>query len=677
MLLATGLLLFPPGITGQDQSEIRFVNIGKMYIAPNSVADKATVYIPDALSMKGTEVNVKQHGITSLGGHFHNDVEANNIFDTESTGTFRFCSTSISQWIMGTADREVCYIAFPNVEVQNPASVQLSSTMGMDVKSLLLTRGKIVLKSIPVDDVSSNVAHMRVLGNVSYNHDAPVIADKGVVEVELDLQTQGGRERHFFGFSSPYRKMYADYFAFCYLARPDSKGLFGSTGKTIIDPSYPLQSGEAYLVAQDVFGEAGLTRDQEYESSEFSDRMKDMLLLNRWVMNTSINVVPGLLGNNSPYTDEELCTTDVPLSLESGYNYIGNPYTSPLDVTSLLDDETTGTDPWQVTRGTAGNLRARFWLLQGGLTVPTSAAENYNPETQRFRLAASWMVAQKVGDTYTLEGIGPSERILLEPMQIMRLQAKATTMTIPASKQSHGKGVFLRSAAQSGPDDELLLQVMDTDTRAYDRLCVVFRPATSLDSGDNFDCEKIFNFSGGLSQIHTPSADGKNLMVSVVPTQTGSLPVSLTPCDREKEVTLSAHRLASLHSPEGIWLEDLLTGDIIDLTQHHNYRFTTRPDDNTGRFVLHFTRKIPSGIEPITNSSLYVSYNKGIISISGLTNLDKGSLINVYDLQGRIVLSTSIQTDEHLLNIPFNTTAGMYIIKVSGKRSHTSKFLCQ
>lgn len=653
---------------------VTFLNTGKMSIG-RYADEKASLYVPNSMEMKGAEVEIRQDGIAELDGNFLNNVTANNVFDASSTGWFRFKGTTL-QSIQGTANRGESYIAFPNMEVFNSGGVELDHLMGMNVKDLNLAKGKLILRSKAVDGVEneSYLAHMQVEGNITYNREATAIADKGVVEVELDLTTQGGRSRHFFSFSSPYKKMYADYFAFNYLLKPDY--YFGKSGvpsqKTIIDPWHPLRSGEAYLVGQDVFGEENLTKDDPYKDSEYTDRVDQFLRLNRWSMEgSSINVAPRYV--EDAYV-EELNTGDVTIHLENQpkyyENYIGNPFTAPLDVTSLLN-ETSSMDPqenpWQITRGGSGKLRPFVQILNGGTLTKV-----VDVDKKEFSVLANWLVAQNVGGTYTLEGANTAP-ILIEPLQIFRVQALESTMVIPASMQRHGTGTMLRGALPV-VDDELLLQVVDEDTKAYDRMCIVFRENGSLSSKDEYDVEKVFNYTGGTTQLYTPSSDGKNMTVNVIPQTTTSLAFNVSPCAETKEVELTAHRLQSLHSPQAVCLEDLRTGVITDLTQEASYRFTTYPGDDADRFVLHF-QKATTGIDQQDRLPLRAVYHNHTITVSGLGAPDEGATLFVSDLQGRVVLKTSIDAQSSHFDVPFSGTQGVYIVNVSGKRTITTKIV--
>ncbi len=669
---------------GQTQTEdntVRFVNYGKMNVTENPAGqNKTTLYIPQSLSVIGNSVSILQDGISTLGGNFNNDVTVNNVFDASSTGTFRFYGTIAVQNIQGTANRNNSYINFPNVEVDKLAGyVKEASFMGMNSDNLLLTMGKLQLDSKLADqgvDHQTQVANLLVNGTVTYNTTVEDRKQKGVVEILLALPSeQTERQFNFIAFSSPYKTMYADYFSYWMLGAPTNTGLFGDTKTAISDPTYALTSGRGHVVGQDVFeDDVEYYQNQPiYSGSSFNDRATSLLTLNRWAdpfYGSTVNVAQKTGKITTAYI-EEIQTADVLISLKAGYNYLGNPYTVPLDISKLLEKETdVVNDPWKITRsqedGRDDQLFAAVWVMDQMSSKITNALQH------KFTVNATWSIAQKSGSTYTRNGDIPS----IAPMQTFVVWAeKDATITIPKSERKHGNINFLRNA-DNGPVDELLLEVVDADTKAYDRMCVVFRPDASMKAGDPYDAYKRFNNSGTLSQIYNRSADGYDMMVNVIPSTQDSMLVSLTPANQFKEVTLSAYRLNSLVSPQGVWLKDLKTENYIDLAAEEFYTFNTEPNDTKDRFVLYFTNKYSTDDYRIELSPLHAVYYNSLLSVSGITTQDAGSSLGIYDMQGRVVHRSDLpETSRYTFSLQLQP--GAYIVKITGKRSLTTKILAK
>jgi hypothetical protein len=205
-------------------------------------------------------------------------------------------------------------------------------------------------------------------------------------------------------------------------------------------------------------------------------------------------------------------------------------------------------------------------------------------------------------------------------------------------------------------------------------MCVVFRNHASLHATDAYDAYKYINTSKGVSQIYTTSPDNADLITSVISGEEETLPVKLIPSAIEQEVELTASRLETLVSPEAVQLEDLKTGDIVDLTKQ-SYLFTTVPNDNPDRFVLHF-KDVLGAATDLKSKALkplsVLSRNNELI-IQGLDDTDTGSQLLVYDTQGQL-LQQAIVTQAPEMRLPLSLSEGVYILRLQGKRVFTIKF---
>ena len=663
LLFFYGGLLFPLWMSGQDPSPVRFVNTGKMYVTGVAAT---SLYVPASIRMLGDKVDVIQNGRTELGGDFVNDVTSGNIFEDASTGWYYFRG-DVAQWIKGSASKQTGYINFPNVETFNRASVSLDAMMGMNVNTLKLSEGKFVLKSKPDDSrpaTSSQQAHLLVKNGVIYTRGAATPQQNGVVEVELFLGDS--RDKKFFGWTSPYRRTYSDYMFYNYLTEPSPAGLFGDLRQTIIDAEYSLLPGHGYLIGQGVYG-ANVDRewpDDRWSEAKFEDRFTDTLTFNRYTFN-DIQKKSIAVASYRPdsYTDEELNTGDITIPLNAaGYHYLGNPYTTPLDMSGFVRAEYSRNNPWGVTRGSSGqeDVYNMFWVISNGY------ASNVDDANMTFRINVSYLVCQDEGST-----LSPyNDDLLIAPMQLFLVYAnKATDFTIPKSERTHGDAPFLRSS-RLALNNELLIEVTDLTTKGFDRACVLFRPDASAVAANRFDAQKMFNRSGGVNQIWLPSR-GADLSVSVVPYETAALEVAWQPSAVPQECTMRAYRMESLTVPECVLLEDRQTGTLTDLSVNPDYTFQSDPTDRPDRFALHF--KAPTGLDNQTEGVLSCYYNKTgrEIVIRGAEASDAQSIVTVYDTQGRQIKQTFVENGI----IPFDATAGVYIVKVTGKRGLNAKII--
>jgi hypothetical protein len=484
--------------------------------------------------------------------------------------------------------------------------------------------------------------------------------------------TTKGREGKFMGFSPPFKKMYADYFTYNYLLAPDENGLGGATGNAILNADYPLEAGRGYIIGQNVYGYTGendylMNPAWNLTADSYANRMRDTLLMNRYSLK-GVHIVDASgypITKADAYTGESLNTGDVIIPLKAGYNYLGNPYTCPLDLSALTQDKSSA-DIWGVTRdardamATTVDIYAGYWVMHSGQKTTANAAN------KTFSISVSYGIGQATGSTVVTDS--------LPPMQLFLLYAwKDCTLKIPASARTHGKANFLKSS--NTITDELLLEVKDQTTEGFDRMCVVFRNHASKNATDAYDAYKYINTSKGVSQIYTTSPDNADLITSVISKDEETLPVKLIPSAVEQEVELTASRLETLVSPEAVQLEDLKTGDIVDLKQQ-SYRFTTNPADNPNRFVLHFRDVLgaATGLKSLKSlMPLSVFSKDNELVIQGLEDCDTGSQLLVYDMQGQL-LQQAIVTQTPEMRLPVSLSEGVYILRLQGKRVFTLKF---
>jgi hypothetical protein len=604
------------------------------------------LYVKDSLYIKGDfyaekNSNIYQKGKTVLTGDFTNNVTNGNVFTTtkpaDNTGSFEFRGTSAQQ-IKGTVSKDK-YINFPDtLRINNAAgTVTMLPTMAATTKVVDIQNGRLILDSEAVVANSSNNAHLLV---------DKVITNPNAIQVNLALGNNY-QQKKLVGFTPPFEKMYADYFFYNFLSRPTTKGLFGNDGRLITNPRTLLKPGLGYIVGMGIVpvGDPYYTEvlDPRWSGADFSKRVTDKFLFSRAVAEPSFSkyldeqVTPGYIAGEKLVTDN---VNGIPL--ESGFNYLGNPYMAPLDLTDIIEGATS-TD-W----GAADNtLDTKFYVLSSGTGTYANS---------KFTFSASYLVNQKVGST-TLSTKS------VAPMQMFIVKANtATTIRIPKNKRKHdATATFLRSANYE-ITDELLIETTDSETSAYDRLCIVFRNVATLKSDDPFDALKIFNRSGGVNQIYTRSSDNKDMTVSVIPPTTEKLPMYFSPALLPQQVTLKADRLNSLVSVSYVMLEDTKTGTLTDLMRTPSYTFTSSPVDQPDRFILHFTSNPMTGADNITKVAPYASYERGLIQVYGLQKSDRGSDVSVYNMQGQLIHRQHLTETSPLL-IHKYLTNGVYMVK--------------
>ncbi|MDR2389025.1 MAG: hypothetical protein LBD89_04475 [Tannerellaceae bacterium] len=624
------LWLIPLG--GSAREKITFFNQGDLYV------ENALYIRGDFRAMEASAVC--QSGTTSLTGDFINDVKTGRVFTTEATknrGVFEFCGTT-PQRITGSAPKER-YIHFPDTLRVRNDTVLMQPNRAATTKVADIRSGRLILES-EAENGRSVTAHLLVENEVMTHPNA--------IQVNLDLG-DNYQKKKLVGFTPPFERLYADYFFFNLLSRPTARGLFGNDGRLITSPLTPLNPGEGYLLGLGVIAEGDpyFTEriDPRWAGADPARRVKEKFQFFRGVAEPNFSrylnetLAPGYV------TGEKLVVGDVkPIRLERGFNYLGNPYMAPLDLSDILQGSTSS--DWGVPDNT---LKKAFYVLSQG---------EASYENSRFVFSASYLVSQEQGST-TLNSRS------VAPMQMFIVATDTpVNLTLPAGKRRHdSSAVFLRSTRYE-TTDELLLETTDEQTGAYDRTCLVFRSNATLQATDPFDTQKIFNHSGGVNQLYTLSSDDKELMVSVIPTTTERLPLYFIPARLPQRVSLRAGRLNSLTSVSHIFLEDLQTGRLVNLMQTPCYTFDASPSDPIGRFVLHFTPNPATGTdEPSAPATLpRASYREGQVRIDGFRESDRGSEVALYNIQGKLLHRQRLE-EIAPCRIPATLPKGIYVVR--------------
>ena len=664
------LSLFSVSVT-----EAQVYHAGKITVGTPAVADGASWRVEGDLKMvQASEIkHAATTGKTVLGGSLINNVTAGHVF-SQRNGTFEFRGTKV-QRIGGTADKTANYIEFPaDVIVNNSntahsndsAVVILHPDMGATVKNLTLIKGRLVIDS-KVNGEKTDIAHLLVEagGAVNYTrYNAPATRhNDGIIQVNLAMGSNATQGR-LAGFSSPFETLYADYFFFNFLSIP-TQSTFFSGNKDIwnLNPKLEMTAGRGYVLGQGIVPHTDAAyysshKNSAYSTANFADVAKERFSFARLFAPASLtSFVNGdaAITAAKKFTGERINTSTVNVPIQEGFNYLGNPFTAPLDLTTFVN---MNTSDWGTF--TTYEMEPAFYIL-----TPGSTGQYLGNEV--FSFTSSYLVGQKVGSTVDSK--------VLAPMQMFAVKKRTSgtnTFKINAGARTHGQVSFLRSDEET-VENELLIETKDKDTGGFDRLCVVFRKEASLKAEDLYDAEKLFNTTGGVNQIYTLSEDNVKLTTNTVPNTTPRLTMYFEPSSKMQEVTLNADRTNSLRAISQVVLEDRKTGVKTDLIANPAYTFISSPSDNVDRFILHFTHN-PMGMETLQGDATpYAYYNSNTVYVNRLRNADIGQQMKLYSMQGQLLHSQKVtKTDPCRVYKPLGT--GIYIVKVEGN-PHVMKLI--
>lgn len=726
------------------QSPVVFYNQGFVY-AKGTGNDKTSIYIDGSFravtDKEGSTVNstsdiIVESSRVVLKGDFINDVSSKTVFSNPSTvanaGVLEFSGAAqqkITYTGAGTTKpngkKGENWINFPNLEINNSNQVVMDSRLAAKTKNINLAKGWLVLESAvanttldggyaeikPADQTI--LAHLNVEGAVTYNWVPTTAADRGFIQVNFAVPADEGDplEKSLVGFGSPFKEIRADYFMFNTLMAPvngESTGAGFTRNPSITNPTTVLKAGVGYALAIDVFGADQDRYPIKYAGINFDQRNTNGYRFNRSDFNTVNQYNEEFSTTNEAYVNETLNTEDVtiaiPTSGKPGYYYFSNPYTTPLDVSELLQttaDNAVDATSWGVKVSGSNLCRDHHLFNQVWVLNSSSTAQPASTSGSIVKFKYSYEVASETGGTYVGSLEGNSEN-LIAPLQMFvvwgtpNLVTKGS-FTIPKSQRSMSNTPFLRSSEEKKErKDDFILEFRDMKSKSYDRLSVVVRPKAELDKGSFRNIERIessVSQEGGLrtstydvcnvvqnssSQVFTKDKKGEAMTVQFFPLEeTTSIPVYCVPPAEKQEIQILGLRLGTKDKVETLILEDKRAKKNFDLLPDEIYTTTSYPDDHIlypeGRFVLHLRNQ--TGIDGDKPESAIYAYQTGDqITVAGLMAEDFGGRLELFDVNGRLI-NTKTVSDYTEVFMKNHMETGVYLIRLTSDRVQFVKLL--
>ncbi len=297
----------------------------------------------------------------------------------------------------------------------------------------------------------------------------------------------------------------------------------------------------------------------------------------------------------------------------NGWNLLGNPFPSAItwnDANWSLPATVSGTA--EVWNGRSGNYNA---VMAGGII----------PSTNGFFVQTS----------------------------------AAATITIPAAARVHNTANNLKTTSAANQKETLIFKISD-DTNTYsDRSVLGFRINATKYWDIAFDAHKLFSFINNAPQIWTTS-NGENFLVNFLPEVTTAYDV---PLDFKAGVNTVYHltiKGADSFENTSLILEDLQTGEKIDLSKENSYDFSATTEDDVDRFVLHINGVTDVPTFDKTAGVQVFAYGNAVY-LHGQKNL-KGS-VSIFNTLGRKIYS-GILNRMKSQKIILSQKTGIYFVRV-------------
>ncbi len=337
---------------------------------------------------------------------------------------------------------------------------------------------------------------------------------------------------------------------------------------------------------------------------------------------------------------------DVPVTLirtGSLYQLIGNPYPSYLD----WEDPDWNRDGLASSENQSSGFD--YWVFDDGPS------------------GGNYLVGNSTG-TYST---GISRRIA--PMQgfFVKVNNTSGAFTFSESVRSHGIQDWVESAISR--NNLLRLQLTTSQNNFHDELMIDFREQFSGQEGT----EKFYSMNTYAPELWSVK-NGHIYTIDRYKKVTSDLKVNVSvKCGVTGTYTITATNINDFALSNIVYLEDLKTGNKVNLKETGSYSFTGSPNDNKDRFTLYFAEI--TGKEELASARKVniFSYGKDVFINTGNENTGRCE-VYIYDEIGRLIESGRCQPANG--NVKYTTLRkpGVYIIKVlTGSGVTTTKVIIQ
>lgn len=299
---------------------------------------------------------------------------------------------------------------------------------------------------------------------------------------------------------------------------------------------------------------------------------------------------------------------------KKGYNLLGNPYTSAID--------------WDLVDKSAGDIDA-------SVAVVKASDGSY---------------------IYWNGSAGDLTDGIIPPHQgFFVLVSAATNLTINPTDQVHPNNKFYKAENTFTETLKVSLQGQESENNTYFQ----FRDDATSNFDNHADAEKIFGWAT-IAQLYSELDDTK-YAINCLPHSDEVITVPLgIKINTNEDLSLDFSGLDSFYNTIRIDLEDLKTGETINVRENPSYSFSAETSDAPNRFLLHFNGVTAvSEIDEVQAPIVY-AVDQAIYINSGLeTSAD----IYIYNINGQLLGQDFLDAKE-LKKVNMHRAAGMYLVHI-------------
>ncbi|MCX6269590.1 MAG: T9SS type A sorting domain-containing protein [Bacteroidetes bacterium] len=367
-------------------------------------------------------------------------------------------------------------------------------------------------------------------------------------------------------------------------------------------------------------------------STEYTQTTYPLSVMKGWAVSEQGHGTPTLLYDHDFIG--ELNTGVSAKSLEltgatgGGYNLIGNPYPSAIDLESSYITWThVSSKAWYLEQA-SGNYKV---YLKGG---SGNTGTRYVPSMQGFFVYAN--------------GSSPS-------------------VTFPNTARLHDHS-FNFYKETSNELDVLYLKVQGNEKTTSDLASIVLRDYSTQNFDEDYDAQKLYG-NEQAPQLYTLSNDNVSLTINSLPVagKTTTVPVCFNVFKNGTGTyNLTASNLGNFKAGTRISIEDKKTGKTQELTANPVYSFNFTDGENPERFLLHFFNSAYGINDAGTLNDLQIYSNANTVYVKDFTGHPESGDLFIYNMIGQEIMHQSVAAlsiNKFSVNLP----GGYYIVRVITK----------
>lgn len=326
-----------------------------------------------------------------------------------------------------------------------------------------------------------------------------------------------------------------------------------------------------------------------------------------------------------------------------GYNLVGNPYPSYLDVSNLKNNTAIEPSLWYRTKTGSGNYVFDLLNLESGLaTNPSGLAVTYEvPPMQAF-----WL---RVAETET-----------------------SATVNFLKSNRKHGSEPDVVKppfrAPSAGQPEQSVLRLRVSNGIDADEAIIYFN-GNALSGYDRYDSYKMSNGNLAIPEIYT-LLNNKQVAINGMNAIPYDIPIALGfVTGTAGNLTITANEVQNFADNAVIILKDNVTGIETDLTKTPSYTFSSEALRTSERFSVIFPKSdVPTSVSE-NDISKFLTYTKEDQIIVQIDESLLDADMFVYNNVGQLIVTQKANSLENTINK--SLLPGVYFVKIKNQTVKT------